>query len=80
MSSHLVHSQILPLSRLLDFLGILAFPFWVQIVSIIFLKKEANSMIFEQVNIANDEQLAEENILKIIKNPSSNHRYKALPQ
>lgn len=37
-------------------------------------------MIFEQVNIANDEKLAEQNILKIIKNPSSNHQYKALPQ
>lgn len=33
-------------------------------------------MIFEQVNIVNDE----ENILKIIKNPSSNRQYKALPQ
>lgn len=44
------------------------------------IKKEANPMIFEQVNIANDEKLAEQNILKIIKNPSSNHRYKALPQ
>lgn len=37
-------------------------------------------MIFEQVNIANDEKLAEQNILKIIKNPSSNRQYKALPQ
>lgn len=31
-------------------------------------------MIFEQVNIANDEKLAEQNILKIIKNPSSNRQ------
>lgn len=61
MSFHLIHSQILPLSRLLDFLGILAFPFWVQIVSIIFfLKKEANPMTFAQVNIANNKQLADE--------------------